>query len=154
MLQPMREATSNGKPLFERVVGVELDPRTYREAVAAHTDPSIEVVCGDMFPFVETACAGTNIYGGSAAFYLYEPLWMAGLPKHEMDRLYASMLAHVAKHPGSVVAYCAADSAREVPTSLLESSGMQLKRAALVAQNGVFNKLRGKYNTLELWQVP
>jgi len=155
MLNPMRNATIDGKNIFERAVGVELDPRTHREAVAAtKDDAAIEVVCGDMFPFVEKACAGAKIFGGSAAFYLYEPLWMAGLSKEEMDRMYAGLLSQVAKHPGSIIAYCAADSTREVPTTLLEASGMVLKRATLVAQNGVFNKLRGRYNTLELWQVP
>eukprot|EP00966_Prymnesium_polylepis_P177183 4103651-Prymnesium_polylepis.2 len=144
MLQPMKDATVDGEPMFERVVGVELDPGTHRVAAAAHKDPAIEVVCGDMFPFVEKACAGKKLFGGRAAFYLYEPLWMAGLPKEEMDRLYAGLLANIAKHPGSILAYCAADSAREVPTALLEASGMVLKRATLVAQNGVFNKLRGR----------
>ena len=154
MLQPMCDATLDGNAMFERCVGVELDPRTHREAAAAHSDPKIEVVCGDMFPFVEKACAGKKLFGGHAAFYLYEPLWMAGLAKEETDRLYSKMLAQIAKHPGSIVAYCAADSAREVPTVLLEASGMVLRSATLVAQNGAFNKILGKYNTLELWQVP
>ena len=43
MLQPMRDALIEGKPLFRRVVGVELDPGTHREAVRAHSDPAIEV---------------------------------------------------------------------------------------------------------------
>ena len=154
MLQPMRDATTDGKPMFERCVGVELDPRTHREAAAAHSDPAIEVVCGDMFPFVEKACAGPKLFGGHAAFSLYEPLWMAGLAKEETDRLYGSMLAQVAKHSGSIIAYCAADSAREVPTTLLEASGMVLQSATLVAQNGAFNKILGKYNTLEIWKAP
>ena len=39
-------------------------------------------------------------------------------------------------------------------TSLFEERGFVLKRAAQVAQNGAFNKLRGRFNPLELWQVP
>ena len=31
---------------------------------------------------------------------------------------------------------------------------LELKRAVRVAQNGAFNKIRGVYNPLELWQVP
>lgn len=155
MLRPMREATLNGQPMFERVLGVELDPGTHREAVnATWRDDKIEVICGDMFPFVEKACGGANILGGSAAFYVYEPLWMANLTKAETDALYSRMLANVAKHSGSIVVYCCADSAREIPTSLFEASGMVLKRATSVAQNGVFNKLRGRFNPLEVWQVP
>ena len=50
--------------MFERVVGVELDPGTYREAVAAHSDPCIEIECGDMFPFVDKICAGSKLYSG------------------------------------------------------------------------------------------
>ena len=57
MLQPMRDAMIDGRRMFEKVVGVELDPNTHREAEAAHDDPAIEVVCGDMFPFVEKACS-------------------------------------------------------------------------------------------------
>ena len=79
---------------------------------------------------------------------------MAGLPKAKMDHLYGRLLANVAKHSGSIIAYCAADSAREVPAALLEANGFVLKRASLVAQNGVFNKIRGRFNTLELWQAP
>ena len=153
MLQPMRNATLDGKPLFERVIGVELDPGTYREAVAAHDDPLIEVHCGDMFPFVEQACAGGRLYGGHAAFYIYEPLWMAGFSEAKMDELYGALLDAIAKHPGSVVVYCSADAYREVKTSLFEDRGFQLRRAVQVAQNGAFNKLRGRYNPLELWQV-
>ena len=46
MLQPMRDALIEGKPLFRRVVGVELDPGTHREDVRAHRDPAIEVRSG------------------------------------------------------------------------------------------------------------
>jgi len=153
MLQPMRDATIDGKPMFERVIGVELDPGTHAVAAAAHSDPTIEVVCGDMFPFVEEACEG-RLFGGRAAFYIYEPLWMANLPAEEMERLYGGLLDAVAKHPGSIIVYCSADAYREISTSLLESKGLVLKRAVQVAQNGAFNKLRGRYNPLELWQVP
>lgn len=155
MLQPMRDATMDGeKPMFERVAGVELDRGTHCAAVAAHSDPAIEITCGDMFPFVKKICAGKSIYGGRAAFYIYEPLWMANLPGSEVDRLYAELLADVAKHPGSIICYCSADKYRELSTELLEQAGLELKRAVPVAQNGAFNKLRGRYNTLELWQVP
>ena len=41
-----------------------------------------------------------------------------------------------------------------MPTSLLEGKGLVLKRAVQVAQNGAFNKLRGRYNPLEVWEVP
>jgi hypothetical protein len=121
--------------------------------VASHTDPAIEVVCGDMFPFVESACAG-QLYGGRAAFYIYEPLWMANMSEAEMDRLYGGLLDAVSKHPGSIIVYCSADAYREIKTTLFEAKGFELKRAVSVAQNGVFNKLRGKWNPLELWQVP
>ena len=154
MLQPMCDATVDGRKMFARCVGVELDPGTHGEAVALHSDPSIEVVCGDMFPFVEKACANAKIYGGRAAFYIYEPLWMAGFSEAQMDELYGRMLDHIAKHPGAIVVYCSADAFREMKTSLLVEKGFELKRAAQVAQNGVFNKIRGIYNPLELWQVP
>lgn len=155
MLQPMRDAMIGSTPMFEHVVGVELDPRTHAEAAAAHaSDPSIEVVCGDMFPFVEKACAGAKLYGGRACFYVYEPLWMANFSEEEMDRLYGGMLDNIAKHPGSIVVYCSADAFREMKTELLVAKGFELRRAAQVAQNGAFNKLRGKWNPLELWQVP
>ena len=140
--------------MFERVVGVELDPATAKEAVAKHKEnPKVEVVCGDMFPFVERACKGT-LYGGRAAFYIYEPLWMANFSEEEMDRLYGGLLECVAKHPGSIIVYCSADAYREISTELFQSKGLTLMRKAQVAQNGAFNKLRGRYNPLELWQVP
>jgi hypothetical protein len=60
----------------------------------------------------------------------------------------------VAKHPGSVIVYCTADSYRELKASVLEASGLVLQRSTPVAQNGVFNRLRGKFNTLEIWQAP
>lgn len=105
MLKPMSDATMDGKPMFEKVVGVELDPGTHREAVAAHnTEPRIEVVCGDMFPFIKDACNG-KLFGGRAAFYVYEPLWMANFSTEEMDRLYGDMLAAIAMHPGSIIVY-------------------------------------------------
>jgi len=154
MLQPMRDATVDGERMFEGVIGVELDPNTYNEAAIAHPDPAIKVVCGDMFPFVATACAGKRLYGGRAVFYVYEPLWMANIPAKEMERLYGGLLAAVAKHPGCIIAYCSADAYREIGTELFKQKGFVLKRAIKVAQNGVFNKLRGVYNPLELWQVP
>ena len=154
MLQPMRHAMLDGRSMFERVVGVELDPNTFKHAVrSADNDPNIEVVCGDMFPFVAKACKG-RLFGGRAAFYIYEPLWMAGIPADEMERLYGGLLEAVAKHPGSIIVYCSADAYREISTELFESKGMVLMRKAQVAQNGAFNKLRGRYNPLELWQVP
>lgn len=155
MLQPMRDAKHDDRPLFERVVGVELDPATHREAARRHSaDPMIEVVCGDMFPFVEKACAGSTLYGGRAVFYIYEPLWMANIPTDEMNRLYGGLLDAVSKHPGSVIAYCSADAYREISTELLKQKGFVLQHAVTVAQNGAFNKLKGVYNPLELWQVP
>ena len=48
----------------------------------------------------------------------------------------------------------ASSAHREISTSLLESKGLVLRRKAQVAQNGAFNKIRGRYNPLELWQVP
>ena len=107
-----------------------------------------------MFGFVDRVCAGKRLFGGRAAFYIYEPLWMANLPEAEMDRLYAGLAAPVAKHPGSMIVYCSADSYRELKASVLEASGLVLQRSAPVAQNGVFNRLRGKFNTLEVWQAP
>merc|ERR1712083_723900 len=92
--------------------------------------------------------------GGRAAFYIYEPLWMANLSQAEMSRLYGGLLDAIAKHPGSVIVYCSADAYREISTSLLEEKGLVLQRAVQVAQNGAFNKIRGVYNPLELWQVP
>jgi len=154
MLQPMRDATKDGKPLFKQCVGVELDPGTHRVAVAAHDDPAIEVVCGDMFPFVEEICSKKKIYGGRAAFYIYEPLWMAGKTEAELDELYGGLLDAISNHPGAIIVYCSADAFREMKTSLLEAKGFELKRAVRVAQNGAFNKIRGVYNPLELWQVP
>jgi len=155
MLQPMRDAlVEGGQPLFRRVVGVELDPVTHKEAVRAHSDPAIEVVCDDMFPFVERACAHAKIYGGRAAFYIYEPLWMANLSEAEMDKLYGGLLDAISKHPEAVIVYCSADAYREMKTSLLVEKGFVLRRAVQVAQNGAFNKIRGVYNPLELWQVP
>eukprot|EP00900_Chrysochromulina_parva_P010049 jgi/Chrpa1/19045/Chrysochromulina_OHIO_Genome00025689-RA len=75
---------------------------------------------------------------------------MANLPEAEMDRLYAGLAAQVAKHPGSMIVYCSADSYRELKASVLEASGLVLQRSVPVAQNGVFNRLRGKFNTLEM----
>ena len=155
MLRPMSEAIIDGKSMFERCVGVELDPSTAAEAVATvEDDPKCKVECGDMFGFVDRVCASKRLFGGRAAFYIYEPLWMANLPEAEMDRLYAGLAAQVAKHPGSVIVYCTADSSRELKASVLEASGLVLQRSAPVAQNGVFNRLRGKFNMLEVWQAP
>lgn len=155
MLQPMRDATTaDGKRMFQRVMGVELDPATHRVAAAAHDDPAIEVVCGDMFPFVQRICASKTVYGGRPVFYIYEPLWMSNIPAEEMDRLYGGLLAAVAKHPGAIVVYCSADAYREISSRLLEEKGLVLQRKCSVAQNGAFNKIRGVYNPLELWQVP
>ena len=155
MLRPMSEATIDGKSMFERCVGVELDPNTAAEAVAAvKDDPKCKVECGDMFGFADRVCATKRLFGGRAAFYIYEPLWMANLPEAEMDRLYAGLAAQVAKHPGSMIVYCSADSYRELKASVLEASGLVLQRSVPVAQNGVFNRLRGKFNTLEIWQAP
>lgn len=50
--------------------------------------------------------------------------------------------------------FSSADAYREIKTSLFEEHGFVLKRECQVAQNGAFNKIRGKYNPLELWQVP
>lgn len=155
MLQPMRDATLDGVPMFQRVVGVELDPGTHREALRAHAgDAGIEVVCGDMFPFVERACADARLFGGRAAFYIYEPLWMANFSTETMDRLYGGLLDAIAKHPEAVIVYCSADAYREMKTELLVGKGFELKRTVQVAQNGAFNKIRGRYNPLEFWQVP
>ena len=41
-----------------------------------------------------------------------------------------------------------------VGSELFEAKGLVLRRKVQVAQNGAFNKLRGRYNPLELWQVP
>ena len=79
---------------------------------------------------------------------------MANLSQEEMEALYGGLLDNVMRHPGSVIVYCSADAYREMPTALLESKGLVLKRSVSVAQNGAFNKLRGRYNPLELWQVP
>jgi hypothetical protein len=53
-----------------------------------------------------------------------------------------------------MIVYCSADSYRELKASVLEASGLVLQRSVPVAQNGVFNRLRGKFNTLEIWQAP
>ena len=57
-----------------------------------------------MFPFIKDACNG-KLFGGRAAFYVYEPLWMANFSTEEMDRLYGDMLAAIAMHPGSIIVY-------------------------------------------------
>jgi regulator of ribonuclease activity A len=65
----MSEATIDGTSMFERCVGVELDPNTAAEAVAAvKDDPKCKVECGDMFGFVDRVCAGKRLFGGRAAF--------------------------------------------------------------------------------------
>ena len=78
------------------------------------------------------------------------------LPSRQLasPRLYGGLLDAVSKHPGSVIAYCSADAYREISTELLKQKGFVLQRAVTVAQNGAFNKLKGVYNPLELWQVP
>ena len=48
------------------VVGVELDPGTHRKRCPTQ-EPRIEVVCGDMFPFIKDACNG-ELFGGRATF--------------------------------------------------------------------------------------
>ena len=74
-------------------------------------------MCDDMFPFVARACAHAKIYAGRAAFYIYEPLWMANLSEAEMDRLYGGMLDAIAKHKEAVIVYCSADAYREMKTT-------------------------------------
>ena len=56
--------------------------------------------------------------------------------------------------PACMADRSSADAYREIKTSLFEAHGFVLKRECQVAQNGAFNKIRGKYNPLEFWQVP
>jgi hypothetical protein len=152
MLRAMSEEMLDAKPMFERCIGVELNPWTAREASANTSGCTrIEVVTGDMFEYVE---GFFNVSQNQhVIFYIYEPLWMSGLSNEVMDRLYNGLLEQIAKHPGCIVIYCSADSFREIKTSVFEQNGFVLKKRMLVAQNGAFNKLRGKYNSLEIWEV-
>lgn len=89
MLTAMRNGAAG--PMFERVIGVELDEDTHRQAVKKVNDPSIEVVCGDMFAYVKKACAQQKLLSGRAVFYMYEPLWAANMPKKVRDEVRAPL---------------------------------------------------------------
>ena len=157
VLAAMRDAvTSSGDaPLFQRVIGVEIDEATYRQAIQKVDDPSIELVCADMFDYVKEACAQSRLLTcGRAVFFLYEPLVWASLPKRLRDQQYDRLLTDVGAHPGSIVVYI---SVRHIPRhieqSMFERRGFSLQHAASVGHLGVLAKLAGTHNTLEIWRV-
>jgi len=156
ILPAMRAAKSAaaGMPMFEHVVGVELDEDTYRDAVK-RLDSSIEVVCGDMFAYVEKVCMANELFGGRAVFYMYEPLWKANMAAEVMDGLYGGLLTAVSAHPGSVVVYVTGiqHHTRHISTTMLQSKGLVLLHSSRVNQSGVANSISGTYNTLEIWRV-
>lgn len=139
--------------LFERIVGVELDEETYKQAITKVADPSIELVCADMFKYVEDACAKGDF--ARTVVYIYEPLWRAGLPLEVVHQLYERFLENIATQRGAVVVYITGTQwhERHVPTSMFEKHGFVLRRGAQVTNSGVANALSGTYNTLEMWQT-
>ena len=153
MLPAIRDATTAGQPMFDRVIGVELDEATYRQAVKQVGERSIELVCDDMFAYVENVCAQKQLFGGHAIFYMYEPLWRAGMGKDLRDDLYARLLASVSRHVGAVVVYVTGIDHRHITGDMLIAGGMTLKSSSQVFQSGVANKLSGTSNTMEIWAV-
>jgi len=154
MLTAMRNGAAG--PMFERVIGVELDEDTHRQAVKKVNDPSIEVVCGDMFAYVKKACAQQKLLSGRAVFYMYEPLWAANMPKKVRDELYDGLLGAVGAHAGSMVVYITGVvqmHERHIEQAALKRGGLSIKHSARVSQSGVANNLSGTYNTLEIWSV-
>ena len=157
MLLDMRAATTpTGTPLFRRVVGVELDADTHRQAVRkVGNDPSIEVVCEDMFAYVRAVCAQKPLLSGRAIFYMYEPLWAANMPAEKRDALYSELLACVGAHAGSLVVYITGVQIHErhIAQAMLERAGLKLQHEERVRQSGAANKLSATYNTMEIWKV-
>ena len=158
LLPIMRTATMpSGSPMFQHVVGVELDPDTHRQALKRVAgDSSIEVVCGDMFEYVRTVCAKSPLLGGRAVFYMYEPLWAANMPKPVRDGLYNELLAAVGAHADSIVVYITGVvqmHERHIEQTMLERAGLTLQHQQCVAQSGAANKLSATYNTMEIWRA-
>lgn len=158
LLPAMRAARAappnDSQGLFERVCGVELDEDTYKEAVQIVNDSSIELCCGDMFKFVEETCDKGK---GRTVFYMYEPLWKAGLSEKVVESLYEGLLSNVAKMGDCYIVYITGISSslhkRHIAPRMFESHGMQLKYSAQVCNSGQANKITGTSNTLEVWHA-
>lgn len=154
MLQPMSDVTINGKSLFKKVIGVELDLNMSNQAKLLHKNSKIDIICKDMFNFVREIYGKNNKLSESSVIYIYDPLWNAGLSKDEIDKLYSDCLDCIMRHPGTIIIYCSCDWCREISNHLFIERGIYLKSSYKVSQNGIFNLLRDKYNSLEIWQVP
>ena len=154
MLQPMSDVTINGKSLFKKVIGVELDLNMSNEAKLLHKNSKIDIICKDMFNFVREIYGKNNKLSECSVIYIYDPLWNAGLSKDEIDKLYSDFLDCIMKHQGTIIIYCSCDWSREISNHLFIERGIYLKSSYKVSQNGIFNLLRDKYNSLEIWLVP
>ena len=158
LLPSLRAAKAvGGQPMFQSVVGVELDVDTHRQAVRkVGGDPAIKVVCGDMFEYVRSACAQKRLLSGRAVFYMYEPLWAANMAKAMRDELYGELLAAVGGHEESIVVYVTGVvqmHERHIEQAAFAKNGLALLHQQRVNQSGAANKLSATYNTMEIWRV-
>ena len=138
--------------MFDRVIGVELDEATYREAVRLVDDKSVELHCCDMFDFVRNL----DFHGpwsGQLVIYMYEPLWKAGLPTEKVREMYDGLLTVLGARPASLVVYVTGVHDRHISVAMLETHGLKLRHQAQVNNSGVVNKLSRTSNTMEIWEV-
>jgi len=140
---------SDGRPLFKRVIGVELDEQTYRDALAKVGGGGIELVCACMFKFVEHFDFAQQ---QRTVLYMYEPLWAAGMPVSEIHRLYEQLLGVVAMQAkGTIIVYMTGVGHRHIPADMFVRHGFSLAHATMVANSGLANTLSGTANALEVW---
>lgn len=163
-----RACRSDGRPLFGSVVGVELDEDTYKEAGKVCGD-GVDLVCSCLFKFVDLATRARwrerrwpeVLSSAGAVFYMYEPLWAAGMPLEEVHAKYETLLSALKTRSAKAksererifLIYMTGIGERHIPKEMLDRNDFQLLNATLVANSGVINTLSGTANTLEVWQL-
>lgn len=172
-----RACCTGGRPLFGSVVGVELDEDTYKEAVKTVGADGIDLVCSCLFKFVDVATRAPPfalkakwrerrwpevLTPAGVVFYMYEPLWAAGMPLNEVHAKYELMLSTLVSRYSSggrkqrervFLIYMTGISDRHIPKEMLDRNDFMLYSVKSVTNSGVINKLSGTTNTLEVWQL-
>jgi len=171
-LKAVRSACrTDGRPLFGHVVGVELDEDTYKDAVKSVSGDGVELVCSCLFKFVDLATrakwrerrwpACEVLSPAGAVFYMYEPLWAAGLPLAEVHEKYEFLLSTLKTRAAKarserhrvLLVYMTGIKERHIAKEILERNNFQLYTEKSVPNSGVINNLSGTTNTLEVWQL-